>query len=334
MSRLHFCMVTAVAFLSLARLSQADTPLWVQVKQDTQTSLQFPLSDASESPAHDRLHPDDVFSGSAESLIRMSCSDPEGQCCDGMDGICTPAHTPTWVKFTPYVWATQVKGDLTVDGLTAPMDINLSDLWQMLTDGEVRGGFMGHLGFGRDNWTIFINGDIVSMAPSAEVRRANIETGLTMTLLELGGAVDLLNANESDPANSPLRIQMLGGVRYYAVDAAAIVSLPNINPLIQIENGANWVDLFVGSQALAKITPNTDIYVRGDVGGFGIGTSSIHAWNLASGISTNSICGSKLFLGYRVFDLEQSLSGGAGSPLGFGVNQVIHGPVVGLTFQF
>ena len=237
MSRLHFCMVTAVAFLSLARLSQADTPLWVQVKQDTQTSLQFPLSDAPESPAHDRLHPDDVFSGSAESLIRMSCSDAEGQCCDGMDGICTPAHTPTWVKFTPYVWATQVKGDLTVDGLTAPMDINLSDLWQMLTDGEVRGGFMGHLGFGRDNWTIFINGDIVSMAPSAEVRRANIETGLTMTLLELGGAVDLFNADESDPANSPLRIQMLGGVRYYAVDAAAIVSLPNINPLIQIENG-------------------------------------------------------------------------------------------------
>ena len=193
---------------------------------------------------------------------------------------------------------------------------------------------MGHLGFGRDNWSIFINGDIVSMAPSVQVRRANIETGLTMTLLELGGAVDLFNANESDPANSPLRIQMLGGVRYYAVDAAAIVSLPNVNPLLTIDQGATWVDLFVGSQALAKITPNTDIYVRGDVGGFGIGTSSIHAWNLASGISTNSICGSKLFLGYRVFDVDQSLNGGSGSPQGFGVNQVIHGPVVGLTFQF
>lgn len=49
---------------------------------------------------------------------------------------------------------------------------------------------------------------------------------------------------------------MLGEVRYYAVAAAAIVSLPNINPLIQIENGANWVDLVVGSQALASITPN------------------------------------------------------------------------------
>ena len=264
----------------------------------------------------------------------MSCSDSEGQCGAGMDALGAPCHTPTWVKFTQYVWATSVKGDLTLNGLTAPLDINLSDLWQLLTNGDVRGGFMGHLGFGRDNWSIFINGDIVSMDPSAQVRRANIETVLTMTLLELGGAIDLFNTNESDPANSPLRIQMLGGVRYYAVDASAILSLPNINPVVSIDKSANWVDLFVGSQALAKISPNTDVFVRGDVGGFGIGTSSIHAWNLASGVSTNGIFGSKLFLGYRVFDLDQSLNGGTGSPDGFGVNAVIHGPVVGLTFQF
>jgi len=103
---------------------------------------------------------------------------------------------------------------------------------------------------------------------------------------------------------------------------------------VQIENGANWVDLFVGGQALAQITPTTDVFVRGDVGGFGIGSSSLHAWNLVSGVSTTGICGSKLFLGYRLFDLDQSLSGGAGAPLGFGVDQLIHGPVVGLTFQF
>ena len=334
MSRLRFCTLTAVAVLSFAKSGQADSPVWLPVEQDAQISNQSLLPDATASVAVDRLHPDDLFSGSPESLIRVSCSDAEGQCCDGTNGLAGSGHTPTWVRFTPYVWATQVDGDITVNGLTAPMNINLSDLWQMLRNGEVRGGFMGHLAFGRDNWSIFVNGDIVSMAPAVQVRRANIETGLTMTLLELGGAVDLFNANESDPANSPFAIQLLGGVRYYAVDTAAVVSLPNVNPLLTIDQGATWVDLFVGSQAIAKITPNTDIYVRGDVGGFGIGTSSLHAWNIASGISTNSICGSKLFLGYRVFDVDQSLNGGSGSPQGFGVDQVIHGPVVGLTFQF
>ena len=119
----------------------------------------------------------------------------------------------------PYAWATQLNSNLTVRGITAPLSINLSDLWQLVTSGDVRGGFMGHLGFGRDNWSIFVNGDIVNMDPSVQVRRANIDTGLTMTLLELGGAIDLFSADESDPANSPLKIQMLGGVRYYAVDA-------------------------------------------------------------------------------------------------------------------
>jgi hypothetical protein len=334
MCRLRLFTLTAVAVLSFSELSSADTPQWLPAKQETGVPTQSLLPVGSESPAPERLQPNDVFSSSADSLIRMSCSNAEGECCDGMNGAFASGHTPTWVKFTPYVWATAVTGDITVDGITAPMNIDLSDLWQMLTNGAVRGGFMGHLGFGRDNWTIFINGDIVSMNPSAQVRRATIDTGLTMTLLELGGAVDLFNANESDPANSPLRIQALGGVRYYAVDAAAIVSLPNVNPLIQIENGATWVDLFVGSQALAQITPTTDVFVRGDVGGFGIGSSSLHAWNLVSGVSTTGICGSKLFLGYRLFDVDQSLNGGTGSPLGFGVDQLIHGPVIGLTFQF
>lgn len=334
MNRFRCFAMGFVVISGVSDLCLADSPDWLPVAHESEAASPYLISDSSESQSRDRLLPDEVFSDSVETLIQMSCSDAEGQCCETRDALDATCHTPTWVKFTPYVWATQASGNITVDGLTAPVDIDLNDLWDLLTNGEVRGGFMGHLGFGRDNWAIFINGDITSVDPSAQVRRANIETGYTMTMLELGGAVDLYNANESDPANSPLRIQMLGGVRYYAVDASAILSLPNINPLIQIENGGNWVDLFVGSQALASITPTTDLFVRGDVGGFGIGTSSNHAWNLATGISTESICGSDLFLGYRVFDLEQSLDGGAGSPIGFGINQVIHGPMVGLTFQF
>lgn len=334
MSPLSHLALSTVAVLSLLPNSLADSPDWLPMTRDSAEMPQLQQVAQSGSVASDALHPEYVFASTTESLISSSCSDTVGGCDGGIHGQSESTHTPTWVRFTPYVWATSVKGDLTVDGLTAPLDINLSDLWDMLENGEVRGGFMGHLGFGRDNWTIFINGDIVSMDPSAEVRRATIETGMTMTLLELGGAIDLYNADESDPANSPLRLQMLGGARYYAVDAAAIVSLPNINPIVQIENGANWVDLFVGGQALAQVSPGTSVFVRGDVGGFGIGSSSLHSWNLATGISTAGICGSDLFLGYRLLDVDQSLSGGAGSPLGFGVDQLIHGPVMGLTFQF
>lgn len=334
MNGLHVCAMSIAVVLSLSGWARADSPDWLPQRQ--QVSCRTDVGSLTVNPSADQneLSPASVFSGSGEPLIHMSGSSAESGCDDAIDGFNQSSCGQTWVQFTPYAWATQIRGDLTVDGLTAPMNIDLNDLWSLLENGAVRGGFMGHLEFGRDNWSMFVNGDIVSMDPSAQVRRANIETGLTMTLLELGGAVDLFNANESDPVNSPLRIQMLGGVRYNAVDAGAILSLPNVNPVLEASSSEQWVDLFVGGRVITQITPDMNGFVRGDIGGFGIGTSSDHAWNLVSGVTTDCIWGSSLLLGYRVFDIDQSLNGGTGSPQGFGVDAVIHGPLLGLTFQF
>jgi len=334
MGRFHVCSIGVAAVVGLAGWAQADSPTWLPPIHRVTTKAVSEILTDDLLPKHNELRPDGVFSDSSESLIRVSSSSGECGCDDGVEGFTQSACGRTWVQFTPYAWATQMRGDLTIDGLTAPMNIDLSDLWKLLENGAVRGGFMGHLEFGRDNWSMFVNGDIVSMDPSAQVRRANIETGLTMTLLELGGAVDIFNVNENDPANSPLRAQALGGVRYNAVDACAILSLPNVNPVVEVSSSEQWVDLFVGGRVIAQLTPGMKGFVRGDVGGFGIGTSSNHVWNLVSGITTDCVWGSSLLLGYRVFDIDQSLNGGTGSPQGFGVDAVIHGPLIGLSFQF
>ncbi|MDA0834750.1 MAG: hypothetical protein O3A29_15870 [Planctomycetota bacterium] len=239
-----------------------------------------------------------------------------------------------WVKLIPYIWATQVNGNLTVNGLTAPLNLDLYDLWKLLEDGEVRGGFMGHLEFGRDDWAIFINGDIISMDPSVSSRRATLETGLTTTILELGGAVDIITANELDPQNSPFRVQWLGGVRYLAMDVSAILSLPNVNPVAQAVQGEQWVDLFTGARILAQIKPGVNAVVRGDWGGFGIGSSSNKSWNLVTATTFDLGYSANLLIGYRWFDVDQSLHGGTGAPQGFGVDAMIHGPLAGLEFQY
>jgi hypothetical protein len=334
MNGLHICAMGISFVIGLSGWALADSSDWLPQVQQVSSRTDSGLLTFNPSAVQNELSPARVFCGSGESLILTSCSSPECGCDDPIDGFNQSSCGHTWVQFTPYAWATQMRGDLTVDGLTAPMNIDLNDLWNLLENGAVRGGFMGHLEFGRDNWSLFVNGDIVSMDPSVQVRRANIETGLTMTLLELGGAVDLFNANESDPVNSPLRVQMIGGVRYNAVDAGAILSLPNVNPVVDVSSSEQWVDLFVGGRVITQITPGMNGFVRGDVGGFGIGTSSDHAWNLVSGVTTDCIWGSSLLLGYRVFDIDQTLNGGTGSPQGFGVDAVIHGPLLGLTFQF
>ncbi|MFN0035512.1 MAG: YceI family protein [Saprospiraceae bacterium] len=239
-----------------------------------------------------------------------------------------------WVKLIPYIWATQVNGNLTVNGITAPLNLDLTDLWKLLEDGEVRGGFMGHLEFGRDDWSIFVNGDIISMDPSVSSRRATLETGLTMSILEMGGAIDIYNANELDPNHSPMRVQLLGGARYYSMDVSAILSLPNINPVVQVAQGEQWVDLFTGARVMAEIKPGLNAVVRGDWGGFGIGSSSNKVWNLVAAVTMDLGYAANLLIGYRFLDIDQGLHGGTGSPQGFGVNALLHGPLAGLVFQY
>ncbi len=268
------------------------------------------------------------------TLIQASCFECSEDCVNALSGLSGAGCGQTWVKLTPYAWVSQVSGNATVHGNTMPVNVDYQDLWNLLENGEVRGAFMGHLEFGRDNWAMFVNADIVSADPSVQVRRLNIDTGVSLALLEMGGAVDVFNANESDPVHSPFRVQMLGGLRYYSVNTSAILSLPNINPVLQDSQGEQWVDLFVGMRAIAELKSGVDAFVRGDIGGFGIGSSSNHAWNMTAGVTTEFIWGSNLVLGYRVFDLDQSLHGGTGSPQGFGFDAVMHGPVLGLTFQF
>ena len=88
------------------------------------------------------------------------CSD--AQCTDTFDECVTDCQSPVWVNFSPYLWATQTKGTVTVEGNTVPLNLDLSDLWDIMKNGEVRGGFMGHVEFGRDNWSMMINADIIT----------------------------------------------------------------------------------------------------------------------------------------------------------------------------
>jgi hypothetical protein len=334
MRSLGFLIAALMAVLCVSGGVQAATPVWQQSGKSADNPVELLDTRTQDSTGHEVVCSDVVSGGLAEPLIQVSCTNDTVGYGNTGDFLSASGCGQTWVKFTPYAWATMIDGNATIHGFTAPVNLDLGDLWSLLENGDIRGAFMGHLEFGRDNWAMFFNGDIVSADPSVEVRRANIDTGVTMTLLEMGGAVDLFNANESDPVHSPLRLQLLGGVRYYSVSTSAILSLPHIIPVVQDAQAEDWVDLFVGLRAMAQLTPSVNAFVRGDIGGFGIGTSSDHAWNFVTGITTDSIWGSNLVLGYRVFDLDQSLHGGTGSPQGFGFDAVMHGPVVGLTFQF
>jgi hypothetical protein len=80
MNRFRWFAMSFVVISVLSHLSLADSPDWLPVTQESGAAHPLLISDSSESQSQDRLLPDEVFSGSAETLIQMSCSDAEGQC--------------------------------------------------------------------------------------------------------------------------------------------------------------------------------------------------------------------------------------------------------------
>lgn len=67
--------------------------------------------------------------------------------------------------------------------------------------------------------------------------------------------MDLFHAKESDPVNSLLSVQVPGGMRYSAGDAGAILSLPNVNPVVDVSSIEPRDDIFVGSRVIPQIAP-------------------------------------------------------------------------------
>ncbi len=129
--------------LSIASSVGAGSPEWLVPGVNPQISSAPDTAATIVSDSRSRLQPRDIFTVSGTSLLCASDLDSNRACADAMTHLEESQPGPTWVQFTPYVWATQVSGDLTVDGLTAPLEIDLSDLWEILENGEVRGGFMG-----------------------------------------------------------------------------------------------------------------------------------------------------------------------------------------------
>lgn len=94
------------------------------------------------------------------------------------------------------------------------------------------------------------------------------------------------------------------------------------------DRSRNWVEPFVGARANIDLGEDFVLQVRGDVGGFGLGSD--FAWQLAAVIGWQFEMfdmDAALFVGYRA--LAQDYEEGS-----FEWDVIAHGPILGLGFTF
>jgi hypothetical protein len=147
-----------------------------------------------------------------------------------------------------------------------------------------------------------------------------------------------------DSPGIPVAIDLIGGARYWYQQANVSFNLTaglNIADLIIGSRGlaiaksgtVDWIDPLLGARARFEIAPGQNIFVRGDVGGFGVGSK--YSWQAIGGYSfdfaeKNGITYSGL-IGFRALYVDY-VQGTAQTRYAYKMLQV--GPAIGVGFKF
>ena len=252
------------------------------------------------------------------------------------------------LSFTPYSWLAGLNGDTTVKGRTTDIDVNpfkvLEDLdgvpW--MSYAEARNGRLGlynvifYAPLGVDASGARSFGRVtIDAALGVDVEQAIIEAGAVYEIAKWRSGVSVLPGYTA--------VDLLAGARYWrqnvAINLALTASLDvgglvlSKDRAIAREGSVDWVDPLVGMRVRHQLAPGQELVLRGDVGGFEVGSQ--FSWNVLAAYSFQigvhyGVTYSGL-LGYRALSVDYE----KGSGVNKYVNDVIqHGPLLGLTVSF
>jgi len=181
------------------------------------------------------------------------------------------------------------------------------------------------------------------------VRSRSLASGITGTLSVAGGldfeetVVEVGGAYEVMKCDPHTAVDILAGARYWHQDMSVNLALAGTldtgdlsisgNRAIARSGSVDWVDPLIGGRIRYNLAPGQDFILRGDVGGFGVGSQ--FSWNALAAYSfafakRDGVTYSGL-LGYRALSADYEQGSGRTK---YVYDVVMHGPVTGLTIGF
>ena len=100
-------------------------------------------------------------------------------------------------------------------------------------------------------------------------------------------------------------LEVIGGVRYIDQDIKVTTPQP------QLVIGDSWVDPFIGLRYLGPINDSWNWLLRGDIGGFGVGSD--FAWRIDAGATYRFAKQWEAAIWYKILDMDYE-TGTAGTP--------------------
>jgi hypothetical protein len=229
-----------------------------------------------------------------------------------------------------YGWLTATSGTIDVRGQQTSINSSFADLVQR-SDSLI--GIMGHAEAHKDQFSgilDFVYADI-GYKPST-VGPFGAKATSKLTIIDATGAYRFGRWPLGLGSDTSFAVEGLAGLRYNSVggsldfQSAGGVQPPNVS------QSKDWIDPIIGTRLSATLSESWAASLRGDIGGFGVGSD--FTWQAALVISYSF----KLFdadasadFGYRALSWRFSNGGGSQE---FKWSANFHGPVIGLMFHF
>jgi hypothetical protein len=107
------------------------------------------------------------------------------------------------------------------------------------------------------------------------------------------------------------------------------VDIPLLGLSRRVEKSKDWIDPIIGARFRADLSKKFSLAVRGDIGGFSVGSD--FTWNASAILGYHFSQTVSAWLGYRALGVDYESGSGFSK---FKYDVIMQGPIVGLGFHF
>ena len=289
-------------------------------------------------------------------LAAALCAGPHAFAADlpSRQGAPPPPALPTWTFIAmPYAWLPAINGSTTVKGRTTDINASIGEV----LDRKIPAQLFGLMGaFEARNGRFAVMTDLTYMklgadGGAARARSVNPLVGgglaafatiqFQMVIAEAALGYELVRWQGSGVSETA--IDLYGGGRFWWQKAEMELGLTtglNVGDLTVARGRAladsgdvTWLDPLIGLRLRHRFTPQTDLVLRGDIGGFGVGSK--FSWQAMGYVNwefarTQTTSWSAM-LGYRALSVDYAKGSGRTR---YEYDMLTHGPIFGVTARF
>jgi hypothetical protein len=225
--------------------------------------------------------------------------------------------SPWEFSIMPYMSTVGVNGTVGVDHKTTQMNVP----WNKFKH-YIQSGYALALEVRNDRHAVFFNGTYLKLDDDGTLRneKATVYVDATLQISNMELAYSYRLAKEAGYA-----FDVFAGARYWRFKTDLDVVIPVAGYQNSYSDTEQWVDPIIGFVFKPALTKNLSLMVRGDVGGFGVGSHfTWKGWGAFNYQFTRNIGGQ---LGYSYTSLNYSKNG-------FTSNIDMQGAYGGIVFRF